>query len=627
LRNSLFLASLCSLASFFSSSDETLTSALLEDHNTGNRYGSSEEDEHMLQFRNIGLLVVLCSVLVTTATAFDPTTQTSALLYDEALTVYYGNLARRAERKPPLRWNRQLTYASRWFAWDSVENRPTSYCGHQDTNGQWPSDRAPRFGYLGNSGTENAYCGYMLPQDAINGWLNSPGHRANLLSDAHREIGLGYYRRASDGRGYIAQLFGNDAAYAPVIIENEAINTLNPEVALYIHQTANQNSFTGARPATEMMIASEPCFVDTTWQPFTPEPRFRLPNGEGWRTVYVKTRDTFGATRVVSDTIYVGANPPIAELAATLSDRQPTVTLSGLGHPSLPQVQFSPGWLVDDTFSTFSLLWGAGERVTDPDAWGGSAFRLGLADLESSAWVWEYQPTVLNNLALVAYVRLKVANNTSSNQVARISIKSGDTEYGPLVLRGIDFAVANQYQEFALPFVYRAGDPFLTIQFWRSGSTEVFVDAVTLFSTPQPIMNPFTLDMFGGNYRGQGIWVRYTNGVTFSDFSEIPVIPSQPIETPVRSILVSRQSQPFSLTITTLCAQAGMQVTANEPWLTGVTESGILRLSIDPGGMNTGLYEGRVTLTMPGSTFRLTVPVRLRVVEQLFTTFTPLVVR
>ncbi len=45
LRNSLFLASLCSLASFFSSSDETLTSALLEDHNTGNRYGSSEEDE------------------------------------------------------------------------------------------------------------------------------------------------------------------------------------------------------------------------------------------------------------------------------------------------------------------------------------------------------------------------------------------------------------------------------------------------------------------------------------------------------------------------------------------------------------------------------------------------------
>jgi hypothetical protein len=148
-------------------------------------------------------------------------------------------------------------------------------------------------------------------------------------------------------------------------------------------------------------------------------------------------------------------------------------------------------------------------------------FALVWQTLSRLHWVWEYQPTALNNLALVAYIRLKVANNTSVNQVARVAIKSGDTEYGPLVLRGIDFAAANQYQEFALPFVYRAGDPFLTFQFWRSGSTEVFVDGVTLFSAPRPITNPFTLDMFGGNYRGQGIWVRYTNGVTFSDFNTI----------------------------------------------------------------------------------------------------------
>jgi len=54
----------------------------------------------MSKLRNFGLLVVLCSVLVTTAIAFDPTTQTPALLYDEALTVYYGNLARRAAGQP-----------------------------------------------------------------------------------------------------------------------------------------------------------------------------------------------------------------------------------------------------------------------------------------------------------------------------------------------------------------------------------------------------------------------------------------------------------------------------------------------------------------------------------------------
>lgn len=373
----------------------------------------------------IGLLV-LCCLVVGSALAFDPTTQTPELLLDEALTVYYGNLARRNAGQPPLRWNRQLTHASRWFAWDSVENRPSPYCGHRDTNGQWPSDRAVIFGYLGSGGAENAYCGYMQPQDAINGWLNSPGHRANLLSPDHREIGLGYYRRASDGRGYIAQMFGNDAAYAPVIIENEAINTLNPDVALYFYQPAATGGFAGRRPATEMMIADHPCFVGATWQPFANETRFRLPSGKGWRTVYVKTRDVYGATAVVSDTIYLGSDPPVADLAATLSDRQPDVTLTGLSHPSLPQVQFSLGWLVDETYETFSLLWGNGERVADPAAWGGGAFRLGLADWETSAWVYDDNPLVFKDRPLVAYVRLKVADNTSPAEVTRFTVQGGD---------------------------------------------------------------------------------------------------------------------------------------------------------------------------------------------------------
>lgn len=80
---------------------------------------------------------------------YDPSVQSAALLYDEARTVYLGNLARRDNAVPPLRWNLQLTHASRWFAWDSTENRPSGFCGHQDTLGGWPSDRALAFGYLG----------------------------------------------------------------------------------------------------------------------------------------------------------------------------------------------------------------------------------------------------------------------------------------------------------------------------------------------------------------------------------------------------------------------------------------------------------------------------------------------
>lgn len=56
----------------------------------------------------IGLFVLGC-LTIAPALAFDPTTQTPALLLDEAMTVYYGNLARRNAGQPPLRWNRQLT--------------------------------------------------------------------------------------------------------------------------------------------------------------------------------------------------------------------------------------------------------------------------------------------------------------------------------------------------------------------------------------------------------------------------------------------------------------------------------------------------------------------------------------
>ena len=156
----------------------------------------------------------------------------------EAQTVYYGNIARQQNGVPPLRWNNQLTEAARWFAWDSVENRPQPYCGHQDTQGHWPDYRARAFGYKGSAGAENAYCGYMEPQDAINGWLNSPGHRANLLDPNSRELGLGYYLRQNDWRGYVVQDFGNDPVFPPVIIENEAITTTVPAVRLYIYDRA-----------------------------------------------------------------------------------------------------------------------------------------------------------------------------------------------------------------------------------------------------------------------------------------------------------------------------------------------------------------------------------------------------
>jgi uncharacterized protein YkwD len=578
------------------------------------------------------LIVTLTVSSVRAQGGYDPTVQSQMLLYNEARTVYLGNLARRDNDIPPLRWNRQLTHAARWYSWDSTENRPPGFCGHQDTQGHWPDYRAYAFGYLGGAGAENAFCGYLTPEDAIQGWMNSPGHRANLLDPNSREIGLGYYWRDSDGRGYVTQDFGNDAVHAPAIIENEAISTTSPNVNLYIYNRSTGGGFAGLGTATQMIVSNNACFSGATWEPYTANKAWTLANGDGWREVYVKTRDVFSRTLTVSDTIYLGASVPLNELgAAQMSTTQSQVTLYNLNGDTLPQVQFSLGWLADDTFGTFNKWWGNGERVSDAAAWGGTTYRLYPGDGESFAWVCD--TTFIKNTPLVAYFRLKVNDNTSSSEVARISVKGGGTEYGPLSLRGTDFAAPNQYQEFALNFTFNSNpdDVFLIFQFWRSGSADAYVDAVSIFSTPQAITSPLTWSVPGGNYRGQGVWVRYTNGSQFSAIAEAATTQSVLRVSPTAlTFLAARGGNPPPTAILSVaqdCSSFSWQVSDDASWLQTQASGNTVGVSVNQSGLSNGVYSGTVTFSAIGISGvpPVSTQVRLIVVDELFPAYLPLI--
>lgn len=584
-------------------------------------------------------LCTLVAVLATTAFApvlaqggYDPTQQSAFLQYQEARTVYLGNLVRRENGAPPLRWNRPLTYAARWFSWDSTENRPSGFCGHQDSLGGWPGDRARRFGYLGNAGAENAFCGYVTPEYAIWGWMNSEGHRANLLDPNHREVGLGYYRRESDGRGYVTQDFGSDPVYAPVIIENEAISTTSHTVNLYIHDRGRGGGFAGLGPAVQMMLAEDPCFSGAAWETYRPERTWTFGGGFGWRTIYVRTRDAFSRTLTVSDTIYLGTDVPLGELdAGAAPPPQSQVTLYSLDNGPFPYVQFSLGWLADDTFETFNKWWGNGERVSDPSAWGGTAYRLYPGNGESFAWVWDTAFPV-RDVPLVAYFRLKVNDNTSTAEVARISVKGGDREYGPRSLRGTDFTTPNQYQEFAISFTFHPTewDPFLIFQFWRSGTADLYVDAVSIFTAPQPVTSPLIWTVPGGNYRGQGIWARYTDGTRFSAITEVsPQRPHLAVSPASLAFLVRRDGPPQTLPVrvTPVCGSFSWQATADRSWMRLRAEGNVLWVEVDPTGLPIGVYTGTVTVAAAGQpeVLPVSLPVRLAVAEEVFGVYLPLI--
>src|SRR5262249_40213995 len=175
---------------------------------------------------------------------------------------------------------------------------------------------------------------------------------------------------------------------------------------------STSGGFAGVDAATQMMVSNDSHFSGAVWEPYSANKAWTLDNGEGWRNVYVKTRDKFNRTLTVSDSIYLGANLPLNELGpAQMATTQSQVTLYGLNGGSLPQAQFSPGWLADDTNGTFKKWWGNGESVSDSAAWGGTAYRLFPGNGESFAWV--YDTGFVKDTPMVAYFRLKVNDNTS----------------------------------------------------------------------------------------------------------------------------------------------------------------------------------------------------------------------
>lgn len=53
---------------------------------------------------------------------------------------------------------------------------------------------------------ENIAWGQRTPEQVMEGWMNSAGHRANILNEKYTSIGVGYYQNTS-GVNYWSQLF------------------------------------------------------------------------------------------------------------------------------------------------------------------------------------------------------------------------------------------------------------------------------------------------------------------------------------------------------------------------------------------------------------------------------------
>ncbi len=100
----------------------------------------------------------------------------------------------------PLTYDWELGRVARYKSQDMKDNR---YFSHTSPVYGSPFQMIKNFGISFKSAGENIAWGYATPQAVVNGWMNSPGHRANILSSSFTKIGVGY---VADGN-YWTQMF------------------------------------------------------------------------------------------------------------------------------------------------------------------------------------------------------------------------------------------------------------------------------------------------------------------------------------------------------------------------------------------------------------------------------------
>jgi uncharacterized protein YkwD len=98
------------------------------------------------------------------------------------------NARRKEAGAPPLVLDPRLDEAAQKHAEDMLRR---SYYDHESPEGLRPRDRVTQAGYQAALVAENIARGPTSVEESMNAWMQSRGHRSNLLNPAFREMGVG----------------------------------------------------------------------------------------------------------------------------------------------------------------------------------------------------------------------------------------------------------------------------------------------------------------------------------------------------------------------------------------------------------------------------------------------------
>ena len=128
-----------------------------------------------------------------------PTVDSTVTSYEQEV-IRLVNEIRAENGLKVLTYDWELARVARYKSQDMKDNK---YFSHTSPVYGTPFQMIKNFGISYRSAGENIAKGYATPQAVVNGWMNSSGHRANILNANYTHIGVGYV----SGGNYWTQMF------------------------------------------------------------------------------------------------------------------------------------------------------------------------------------------------------------------------------------------------------------------------------------------------------------------------------------------------------------------------------------------------------------------------------------
>lgn len=122
-------------------------------------------------------------------------------LEDEVIRLVNSERGKRG--LPALAKNWELSRVARYKSEDMLNK---GYFAHTSPTYGSPFDMMESFGLRFTAAAENIAYGQRTPAEVMSAWMNSPGHRSNILSGNVSEIGVGVAKK-SNGTLYWTQMF------------------------------------------------------------------------------------------------------------------------------------------------------------------------------------------------------------------------------------------------------------------------------------------------------------------------------------------------------------------------------------------------------------------------------------